>query len=137
MRKATVFAVAIALSQLLPAMADDPQAKPSGDSGSMLKNAAMLPVKALGIGSGLVVGTPVAIIRRTTVRIREYTGEFADKIGGRKDFPPNFFASFLSVPCGVVVGTGEGLEYGLKNAVEHGNEKPFGLDSFSLGDKID
>lgn len=107
------------------------------DAGEMLKNSAMLPVRLVSIGSTAVVGTPIALTRQISVRIREFTKTFADKIGGHEDFPPNFFASFLSVPCGLVVGTGEGLLYGGKNAFGPGYEKPFSLQAFSLGDEID
>ncbi|MBY0546532.1 MAG: hypothetical protein K2W95_04530 [Candidatus Obscuribacterales bacterium] len=100
----------------------------------MAKNAAMFPVTAVGVGSAIVVGTPIAITRQVAVRIRDFTGNFADKIGGKEDFPPNLFASFASVPVGTIVGTAEGLYYGPKNAVTHGVEKPFSVASFSLGE---
>ncbi|MBX9878936.1 MAG: hypothetical protein K2Y22_10810 [Candidatus Obscuribacterales bacterium] len=106
-------------------------------AGEMMKNSAMLPVRLVSVGSTVVVGTPIALTRQVSVRIREFTKTFADKIGGHEDFPPNFFASFLSVPCGLIVGTGEGLLYGGKNAFGPGYEKPFSLQAFSLGDEID
>lgn len=127
-KSAIVVLAALAMSLNLPCWAD------GSDSGSMLKNSAMFPVRALAVGSAIVLGTPIALARQTTVRIRQYTSEFADKIGGHEDFPPNFFASFLSVPCGLIVGTGEGLYYGGKNAIENGADKPFSLESFSFGD---
>lgn len=100
----------------------------------MAKNTAMFPVKIIAIGSAAVIGTPVAVVRQVAVRIREFTGTFADNIGGKDSFPPNLFASVLSIPFGTLVGSAEGLYYGPKNAVEHGVEKPFSQDSFSLGD---
>ena len=103
----------------------------------MIKNSAMLPVRMLSVGSTAVVGTPIAITRQVTVRIRQFTKEGADKIGGSKDFPPNFYASFFSVPAGTLVGTAEGFYYGGKNAVQAGYKKPFSLEAFSLGDEID
>jgi len=126
---AALTALTLCSSTATPAIADD--------AGEMLKNSAMLPVRLVSIGSTAVVGTPIAMTRQISVRIREFTKTFADKIGGHEDFPPNFFASFLSVPCGLVVGTGEGLLYGGKNAFGPGYEKPFSLQAFSLGDEID
>ncbi|MBX9690074.1 MAG: hypothetical protein K2X27_25410 [Candidatus Obscuribacterales bacterium] len=100
----------------------------------MAKNTALFPVKILAVSSAAVVGTPIAVTRQVAVRIREFTGTFADNIGGKEDFPPNLFASVLSIPFGTIVGTAEGLYYGPKNAVEKGIEKPFSQASFSLGD---
>ncbi len=100
----------------------------------MAKNSAMFPVKILAVSSAAVVGTPIAVTRQVAVRIRNFTGTFADHIGGKDDFPPNLFASVASIPIGTVVGVAEGLYYGPKNAVSHGVEKPFSQASFSLGD---
>ena len=100
----------------------------------MAKNTAMFPVQILAVSSAAAVGTPIAVVRQVGVRIRDFTGTFADKIGGKDSFPPNLFASVLSIPFGTLVGSAEGLYYGPKNAVQHGVEKPFCQDSFSLGD---
>ncbi len=129
MKNIKVLAVALGVGVMttLPAMASD-------SVNDMAKNAALFPVKVVGVGSAVVVGTPIAVTRQVAVRIREYTGTFADNIGGKEDFPPNLFASFLSVPFGTIVGTAEGLYYGPKNAVVHGVEKPFSVASFSLGE---
>lgn len=99
----------------------------------MAKNTALFPVKVLAVGTAAAVGTPIAVVRQVAVRIRDFTGTFADKIGGKDSFPPNLFASVLSIPFGTLVGSAEGLYYGPKNAVQHGVEKPFSQDSFSLG----
>ena len=110
----------------LPAQADSVN--------DMAKNTAMFPLKAVAIGSAAVVGTPIAVTRQVAVRIREFTGTFADNIGGKEDFPPNLFASIASVPFGTIVGVGEGLYYGPKNALVHGLDKPFSQASFSLAE---
>lgn len=111
------------------------QAPARADSvNDMAKNTAMFPLKILAVGSAAAVGTPIAVTRQVAVRIREFTGTFADKIGGKEDFPPNLFASVLSIPFGTLVGAAEGLYYGPRNAVVHGVEKPFSQASFSLGD---
>lgn len=123
-----LYAAGLMMSVLsaLPARADSVN--------DMAKNTAMFPVKVVAVGSAAAVGTPIAVTRQVCVRIREFTGEFADKIGGKEDFPPNLFASVLSIPFGTLVGTAEGLYMGPKNAVKHGVEKPFSQDSFSLGE---
>lgn len=136
MKKAITFmAAALMLGAAAPAMADD---KGGDDSvGTMAKNAAWFPVQVAGVTAGWVVGTPIAVTRQVAVRIRKYNEEAADKIGGHEYFPPNLFASFFAVPAGSIVGLGEGVYLGAKNAIGHGGEHPFSLDSFSLGDDIE
>jgi hypothetical protein len=128
--KAVAVALVLGGMSAMPALASD-------SVNDMAKSAAMLPVKAVGIGSAMVVGTPIAVTRQVAVRIRNFTGTFADNIGGKEDMPPNLFASFASVPAGTLVGTFEGLYYGPKNAVVKGSEKPFSVESFSLGNEIE
>jgi hypothetical protein len=106
------------------------------DVATMAKNTAWFPVQVLGVASGMVFGIPICVTRRTAVRIREYTADGADKIGGREHGPPNVFASVFGVPAGTLVGVSEGVYYGGKNAISHGVEKPFGTDSFSLGSDV-
>lgn len=123
-------AIAIAAAPITPVLADD---------GLMdaTKNALMVPITAVSIGTGLVVGVPVAILRRTTNRCIEYTGAFADKIGGKDSGPAVIMASAVAFPYGIAVGTGEGIFDGGRNAIQHSVEKPFGLDSMSLGDDLE
>jgi len=122
--------VAIAALSTLPASADN-------DYGTIAKNTAMFPVRTLALGSGLVVGTPVAVVRRVSSRCIEYTGNMADKIGGKGNLPPVLFASVLGVPFGVVAGSAEGVYYGGKNAINNCVEHPFSKDSFSLGNELE
>jgi len=100
----------------------------------MAKNTALLPLKVVAVGSAAVVGTPIAVVRQVAVRIREFTGTFADNIGGKDSFPPNLFASVLSIPAGTIVGSAEGFYYGPRNAFTKGVEKPFSQGSFSLAE---
>lgn len=123
-----VAAIALSVSMTAPAFADD--------AATMAKNTAMFPVKALAIGAGTVVGIPVAITRRASSRSIEYTQSFADQIGGHEHIIPSFFAMTMGVPFGCLVGTGEGVFYGGRNAIVHGSEKPFGLASFSLESEL-
>lgn len=112
-----------------PAMADEPK--------TMAENAVLFPVRAASVASGLVVGIPVAVLRRTSNRVIEYTGNFADQIGGKDHIPPMIFGSVLGLPCGMIVGTGEGVYYGGKNAFANSVEKPFSLAAFSLDKELE
>lgn len=121
---------ALALTATGPAYAEDAK--------EMAINAAWFPVKAVAVGSGMVVGIPVAITRRSSSRAIEYTQNFADKIGGKDSIPPMFFASFMGIPFGLLVGTGEGVYFGGRNAISHGvEEKPFSLATFSLDSELE
>ena len=105
----------------------------------MAKGYAMFPVKALAIGSGALVGIPVAIVRRSSSRSIEFTQNFADyeKTGGHENIVPSAFAMILGLPFGLIVGTGEGVYYGGKNAINNGYESPFSLASFSLDSDLE
>ncbi|HEY9790828.1 MAG TPA: hypothetical protein V6D22_10540 [Candidatus Obscuribacterales bacterium] len=104
---------------------------------SMVQTAAWFPVQAAGVATAWVIGTPICVVRRSAVRIHDWTSEYADKIGGHDHFPPVLFASLLAVPFGAVAGTGEGIYYGGHNAIMHGIEHPFSMDSFSLGSDLE
>ena len=124
------FAMAALMSMAqAPAMADDAK--------SMVTNVALMPVKAASIATGLVVGVPVAIMRKSSNRTIEYTGNFGDKIGGKDHMVPMMFGSVMGLPAGVIVGTGEGVFYSGKNAFSHSVEKPFCLASMSLDKDLD
>lgn len=133
MKKAITFVAAA----LMLGVAIAPAKAADSDVGSMAKTAVWFPVQVAGITAAWAVGTPIAVTRRAAVRIREYNEGAADKIGGHEHFPPNLFASFFAVPAGTIVGVGEGVFLGGKNAIAHGTEHPFSLDSFSLGDDIE
>lgn len=120
------FLVAIVLvsSSALPGFAEDAQ--------EMAKGYAWFPVKALAMGAGSVVGIPIAITRRASSRSVEFTQNFADQIGGHENIVPSAFGMLMGVPFGLLVGTGEGVYYGGRNAITNGYEKPFSLATFSL-----
>jgi hypothetical protein len=119
----------VALGAALPSQADEPK--------SMVTNAVMFPVRAASVATGLVVGIPVAMLRRTSNRCIEYTDNFADKIGGHEHGPPVMFGAILGMPFGLLVGSGEGVYYGGKNAFCNSVEKPFSLSTMSLADELD
>lgn len=127
------------LSMLLAALAIATAAPANAeDTKEMAKNAALFPVKAVAMGAGMVVGIPVAITRRSSNRCIEYTQNIADKIGGHEHAPPAIFASVIGMPAGLIVGAGEGVYYGGKNAINGGaGEKPFALATFSLDSELE
>ncbi|HNG18276.1 MAG TPA: hypothetical protein PLI59_03820, partial [Candidatus Obscuribacter sp.] len=119
---AVLAVAALASTVNVQALADEPK--------DMASNAVLFPVRAASIASGLVIGIPVAIARRSSNRVIEYTGNFADKMGGKDHIPPKVFGSIFGLPFGLLVGTGEGLYYGGKNAFSNSVEKPFSLAAF-------
>ncbi len=120
----------LAISACAPANAEDTK--------EMAKNTALFPIKAVAMGAGMVVGIPVAITRRSSNRCIEYTQNIADKIGGKEHGPPAIFASVLGMPAGLIVGAGEGVYYGGRNAINGGaGEKPFALGTFSLDSELE
>lgn len=124
---ATLAALALTTTLAAPAMAGDG-----------LKGAAMLPVKAVALTTGMVVGIPVAIARRSTTRSIDYSNKFADKIGGHEHGPPMLFAGLAAWPAGFITGSAQGLYLGSKNAWTNGTgEKPLSLDTFSLQEDVE
>jgi hypothetical protein len=105
--------------------------------GTMAKQALMLPVRMAAMGSGMALGIPVAIVRRSGARSVGFTESFADNIGGKEHMIPLGMASLMGVPFGLVVGTAEGVYSGGRNSISHGWEKPFSLESFSMGEELD
>jgi hypothetical protein len=105
--------------------------------GTMAKQALMLPVRMVAMGGGMVLGIPVAIVRRSGARSVGFSEQFADNIGGKEHMIPLGMASLMGVPFGMVVGTAEGVYSGGRNSISHGWEKPFSLDSFSMGEELD
>lgn len=126
---ATLAIAALAAFGATPAYAES--------EGTMAKQALMLPVRLVAMGAGMVVGVPVAIARRSSNRTIEFTESFAENIGGKEHIIPMAFASVMGVPFGLLVGTGEGVYAGGQNAVSHGWEKPFSLDSMSLASELE
>jgi len=126
---AVLAVAALASTVNVQALADEPK--------DMASNAVLFPVRAASIASGLVIGIPVAIARRSSNRVIEYTGNFADKMGGKDHIPRKYSVPSFGLPFGLLVGTGEGLYYGGKNAFSNSVEKPFSLAAFSLDKELE
>lgn len=129
--------LAIALS--LTAMSVLPLSAARADEGwkDGIHSAARFPIKVTGVATGLVVGIPMAITRKASNRMINYTNDFADKIGGHNSAPPCMFASVVGLPFGLLVGTAEGVYVGGTNAFQHGFDKPFSGESLSLSETLE
>ncbi|MBI4532605.1 MAG: hypothetical protein HY711_01555 [Candidatus Melainabacteria bacterium] len=90
-----------------------------------------LPHRLAAFVAGVVIGTPIAIVRKsyqqTITATRDIVGESTN---------PLFVlpAGALSLPYAVLGGTFEGAYTGLLNAWVNSADDPFGKDSFSLGE---
>ncbi|MBS1954965.1 MAG: hypothetical protein JST89_12320 [Cyanobacteria bacterium SZAS-4] len=124
---ALALAALLATGSVAPAFADD-------DSGvDKAANASLIVTRIGGLGAGLVVGAPIAIVRETTRSYRGLTESAADKVGG-KDFGPScLLVSLVTLPASLVVGGAKGTYIGSRNAMKHGFNDPFNSDSFSVG----
>ncbi len=127
-------AVLAGLSGFSPAFAD-------GDEPlDKVVNGSLIVTRVGGLGAGLVVGTPVAVVRESLKTYVSFTQGAADKvgekIGGKDNGPLCAVVSLVTIPASLVVGGAKGLYYGGKNGFVHGFNEPFHPDSFSLG-KLD
>lgn len=125
-------AVLVSTVALLPARADDGEGV-----GDMAKKTAWLPVQVAGIGAGMAVGIPFAMVRQVITRSAQKTGDLADKMGGKEHGPPNWFAAPIGLGFGLVVGGAEGVYWGARNAFKYGFDKPFRPASFSMSDDLE
>jgi len=97
---------------------------------------AMVPVRLSGVAAGVVLGTPVAVVRESVKSYLDLTGAGAEQIHGKDCGPACLLVSVVTLPAGIVVGTVKGGYYGLKNGFMKGFSTPFNSESFSLG-KLD
>lgn len=117
-------ALAVTTTLATPAFAED-----GGVNGVM-----MIPVRLLAFGVGAVVGTPIAIVRKTT----QNTCEMSESLSGKSENPLVRGAAGLAIlPFAVFKGGLEGAYYGTANSWKNSSENPFGKDSFSLGEMGD
>jgi hypothetical protein len=86
-----------------------------------------------GVGAGMVIGTPVAIVRDTLHMYRSWTPDLADKVGGKDFFPSVALVSIATLPASMVWGGVCGTYHASRNALNKGFNEPFHPDSFSLG----
>ncbi|MBI1272324.1 hypothetical protein GC174_18010 [bacterium] len=134
--KTSKLGVALALMAMVgmsaPAMAADSEPLEQVTQGSLM-------VTRVGaMGAGVVLGTPVAVVRESVKSYIDFTGMAADKVGeplgGKDNGPVCLVCSLVTLPVGLVAGTLKGVYYGTKNGVVGGFNTPFHPDTFSLGE---
>lgn len=124
------------VANLSPALAKD-------EDGALDKSVqgGLMVTRVGGVGAGLVVGTPVAVVRETITSYIGLTGAAADKVGGavggKDNGPACAVVSLVTAPAALVVGGAKGLYYGGKNGMLHGFNEPFSPASFSISKEID
>ena len=127
---AALLVAATLVGIVAPAMAED-EALDKVTQGSLMVT------RMGGVGTGLVIGTPIAVGRETYKSYISFTETAADKVGGKvggKDNGPVCaIVSLVTLPAAIVVGGAKGVYYGTKNGVWTGFQQPFYKDSYSLG----
>ena len=117
-----VFAMAILVSVQAPANA----------ASEMLTKIVKVPVVVTAFGLGAVIGTPIAVMRKSFTNARETTNNL---VGDDANPLLKGAGALVGVPVGMVKGTFQGVILGTKNAYSgSGSDEPFGTDTFSLGD---
>ena len=120
----------MALSMLLAAGTLAPALAADNDGLDTAVNGSLLVTRVGGLAAGLVIGTPIAVVREIGHNYMHFTEGAADKIGGHDNGPACVLASIFSIPAALVVGSAKGLYAGTKNGVQ-GFNSPFQADSFS------
>ncbi|MBZ0187695.1 MAG: hypothetical protein K8F91_15725 [Candidatus Obscuribacterales bacterium] len=119
------------LGTAMPAMAEEEPLE-------MVTQGSLMFTRVGAMGAGLVIGTPIAVIRESVKTSIDFTNSAADKVGektgGKENGPTVLVCSLVTVPVGIVVGSLKGLYYGTKNGVVTGFNQPFHPDSFSVGE---
>lgn len=101
--------------------------KPALADTNISKTISKVPVSAASMAASTTIGTPIAIVRKTSC---EYVGcvkEFKKDSNTYK-----FWGAAYSAPVAVVSGLIKGTVYGAKNAIRYSVNKPFSKDAFSL-----
>jgi hypothetical protein len=112
--------ISILIGALQPAYADE---------GGM-KGVFMVPVKIIAFGTGAVLGTPVAVVRKVSSNTKS-----AVESAGKTENPVfKGLAYLVALPVGLLKGGIEGAYWGTANAYKHSGDNPFSKDSFSLGE---
>ncbi len=117
---APLLAACITLAGFLPARADD-----------SAKGVAMIPVRLVAFAAGAVVGTPIAVVRKTAENTKKMSGEMS---GDSDNALLRGSCALVTLPFAVFKGGLEGIYYGTANSWANSSEKPFSAESMSLGE---
>ena len=119
----------MSIGSISPALANDQPLEKVIDGSLMV-------TRIGGVGTGLVLGPPVASVKCSVKCYKDWTPAVADKVGGKcggKDCGPVMgVVSLVTLPASLMCGTSKGIYYGTKNAFTHGFNEPFSPASFSL-----
>ncbi len=125
---AVLCAVALGIGCIAPAMAAD------SEFGEIVDGVVMTTARLAAFSVGAVVGTPIAIVRKTW----ENSGNIAGKLTGNKDNDVlSTGVQVLALPIGVFPGAIEGVGFGTANSWKNSKDKPFTKEFFSLGELKD
>lgn len=94
---------------------------------AIVKPAARPVAAASSMVTGIVAGTPIAVVRKTGSQYIGCVKEFKKDSNTYK-----FWGAVYSAPVAVVSGLVKGTTYGPKNAIRYSTNKPLSKDSFSL-----
>lgn len=129
---AAALSLLFAIANLAPALAAD------GDSAlEKSVQGGLMVTRVGGVGAGVVLGTPAAVVRETVSTYISMTGALADKAGGKDCGPCCALVSLVTIPGALVVGGAKGLFYGGKNGIMHGFNEPFSPASFSIAKELE
>ncbi len=116
---------------------DDATKSASGGKGAKKASTVALPVRLASFTTGVVFGTPVAIVRRYGSEFKQGEHDLCgDPDSMLKKAAWVFPGGFLSAGFSAVSGGIGGCLYSVKNAWTGSGEEPFGKDTFSLGDNM-
>jgi|GEM_PF-1307477 hypothetical protein len=133
MRKQIVLMAILAI-QAVPAYAKDGfSSTPEQIAENHIRQTALIPMKLASFASGVVIGTPIAIVRCEAKRMDMYAKSF-DKEFQRNDnwITPTMAASIPGQTLRVAGTVGEGLVNGVGNALLGSMEAPFSETVYSL-----
>lgn len=133
MRNTSISTVAVGLVMVLAsataARADDNQ---TGAVQTAKKGAGSI----LGVMTGLTIGVPISIVRSIGVETKRMKAQVSDDTAGGDR--PDAFAHLAGTAMGVIYGLPSGIIkgsiQGAERGITHGAEKPFSVESLSLGD---
>jgi hypothetical protein len=127
-----LLSLTLGVAAVLPACAADRE--------TPLESTVLLPVRVAALGAGIVVGTPVAIVRNAMDTFPKARGIIADQFNaGTADSvaADSILFDLAAMPPSLTTGVVLGLYQGTDNALKNCMDSPFSPESFSLGDNKD
>lgn len=125
--KTRLAALLFALTLAAPARADDL----NGDG--VAKSLGATTWRLAVWSCGTVIGTPIAVLRKTF----DNTVETTQNLAGKDNPALKYTSPLVGLPVGIFTGSLEGLWLGPSNSWENSVEKPFSKELISLGELKD